>query len=180
MKNAYRLVLTLALVTSIADARANSYGNSPLFDMMKGMATGMLLLGQLGNTTSYPGYWPGAGNAYGWPAPIPGPYNYPPPQGWSPYATPGAPNAIESLQGSWETETGGLLVIKRNFARLYLDRDRYQDLELHADEQYLWMRPARGGLMERYDYVLTDEHATLRADDGRTLRMRRYRKYKTD
>ena len=79
------------------------------------------------------------------------------------------------LQGSWETHNGGLLLIKGNLARLYVARDRYQDLEITVDRVYLWMRPAGSTqTADRYEHRIFDRRIVLRDRAGKVLLLRRH------
>ena len=104
-----------------------------------------------------------------------------PPQGYSPYYRPSPyqrinANLLRDLQGSWETNNGGLLIVDGHLARLYLSRDQYQDLELTLNNQFLWVRPVgnRQGYAERYEHRIFDKRVILRDDQGRTLLLRRF------
>ena len=93
--------------------------------------------------------------------------------GYGPYNRSAHP--LRFLQGAWETHSGGLLLVKGNLARLYVSRDRYQDLEVHADRYHVWMRPARTRQRaDRYDYRIDRDGVVLRDRDDRVLMLRRY------
>jgi hypothetical protein len=181
-------------------------------NLMRGMITGLSLLGQASNANqglNYPGL--GMPGALGYPGMLPGasPWGSVP---WAgvPWATPGMPGPGQSgpywppgnsfsapfgsspyypspyrrinaallryLQGSWETTNGGLLIVDGHLARLYLSRDRYQDLELTLNDHYLWVRPVgnRQGYVERYEHRFFDGRIILRDERGRTLLLQRF------
>lgn len=188
------LLLGSCLPLSLSLQAADSTGTT-MANMMRGMITGLNLLGQAGNTPGY-GYsglpgtsWPGtAWPGTPWAAPGMYPSLYPPmyppmyPPGGTlaaPYA--GAPaynqrnaNLLRLLQGSWETNNGGLLLVKGQLARLYLSRDRFQDLELTVDQHYVWMRPAGTGQTRRYEHRIFDKRVILRDEEGKVLLLQRY------
>lgn len=186
------LLLTLAILAGTA-THASSSG-ADIANLMRGMFTGLALLGQASNTQGlgygYPGL-PGSplgGSPWGaapfgsvpwsgipWANPnLPG-YSqwnngYP---GYGDYRR--SPQPLRFLQGGWETHSGGLLLVKSNLARLYVSRDRYQDLEIYADRHYVWMRPAgTRQRADRYDYRVNDGGIVLRDRDGRVLVLRRH------
>jgi|GEM_PF-1318009 len=185
-------------------AQANEMAN-----LMRGMFTGLALLGQASNASGlgygYPGAWGGhyppgtaplggpwasaPGGPGTWAAPPLGgvPWNGVPwantqLPGYSDWATRQQYNRSEPyshlmriLQGSWETQNGGLLLVKGSLARLYLSRDRYQDLEIRADKHYVWMRPAGSRQTpDRYEHRIFDRRVILRDEDGRVLVLRRH------
>ena len=81
------------------------------------------------------------------------------------------------LQGEWETHSGGLLLVKGSLARLYVSRDRYQDLQISADATYVWMKPVNAGSLtpgDRYQYRVVDQHIVLRDQQQRILLLRRH------
>lgn len=83
---------------------------------------------------------------------------------------------LRKLQGSWETDNGGLLLVEGRLARLYLERDRYQDLQLALNNHYLWIRPAGSAAAdsERYQHRIFENQVILRDEIGRVLLLRRY------
>lgn len=79
------------------------------------------------------------------------------------------------LDGIWELDKGGFVVIKGNSARLYLSREQYQDFAIHYDRQHLWWRPQEGGKGARYTYQAREGRMILRDTEGNLLLMRRRR-----
>jgi hypothetical protein len=177
-------------------AQANEMAN-----LMRGMFTGLALLGQASNASGlgygYPGTWGGyyppgtapLGGPGTWAAPPLGgvPWNGVPwanaqLPGYSDWATRQQYNRsgpyshlMRILQGSWEIHSGGLLLVKGNLARLYLSRDRHQDLEIRADKHYVWMRPAgTRQTPDRYEHRIFDRRVILRDEDDRVLVLRRH------
>lgn len=202
----HRLLFAACLSVAAMPLRAADTG-SEMVNLMRGMFTGLSLLGQAANTPGLNSY--GNPGALNW-APGLSPWNsmYPgaPPLGASPWgAAPwtGAPwgnnpwppawgggqtgfpatssadgryaYLMRMLQGSWETHNGGLLLIKGNLARLYVSRDRYQDLEITVDRVYLWMRPAGSTqTADRYEHRIFDRRIVLRDRAGKVLLLRRH------
>lgn len=194
-----RPLLAILLTTVLFIAHPAKSQNSAFADVMKGMITGLALLGQANNSQHNP--WLGVPTLSPWPmAPgtmLPGMQpgmmsmypqaltqlgqipqtTYPPvPGAYQPYSqNRAAPSkAMQDLQGSWETNNGGLFLVKGNLGRLYLSRDRYQDLQLQADQRYLWMRPAGGYETKRYEHRIFTHKVILRASDGKVLLLKRY------
>ncbi len=197
MRSPGRLILCLALC-GLQPALAAGSG-STFADMLRGMATGLAILGQASNANTTPGYyaplapvvpvlppgyawpaapavpawgtpaWPGGAGYLGYPYAPMGPYPPVPPYYYS------QQRFLRRLQGAWETDSGGLLLVKGNMARLYLSRDRHQDLYIRADPRYVWMRPVNSGEERRYDHRIFDDKILLRDDEGRTLTLKRYR-----
>lgn len=173
----FRTPISLLLGCLLLPTAGLCASNATLGDMMRGMATGLALLGQAANNNPaynpYVGSWPGGAPAAPWGAP---PWAYP--QG----PQPPYPNArqqlsarlLELLQGSWETDAGGLWIVNGQRARLYLTQDRYQDMLLDLDSHYLWMRPAGSQQALRYEHRIFDKRIILRDDSGRILQLRRY------
>lgn len=196
-----RLRILIALTAFVMQplAAADS-GSTGMANLMRGMITGLSLLGQASNPNPglgypglgypglgypglFPGAMPGAGwfgtnpwNAPAWGTPgTPRPYGSPPAYPNSPYSQINAA-LLRRLQGSWETDTGGLLIVEGRLARLYLSRDRYQDIELGLDHHYLWIRPAGDAAApaERYEHRIFDKRIILRNADGGVLLLRRF------
>ena len=79
------------------------------------------------------------------------------------------------LNGTWELENGGFVIIQGNMARLYLSPQQYQDFSVYYDRQHLWWRPQEGGTPSRYRYQTREGHMILRDEEGNLLLMRRRR-----
>jgi hypothetical protein len=79
------------------------------------------------------------------------------------------------LNGIWELENAGFVIIQGNMARLYLSRERYQDFEVYYDRQHLWWRPQEGGAPSRYLYQAREGHMILQDEEGNLLLMRQRR-----
>lgn len=114
------------------------------------------------------GAWPGGLPGLGGMTPYPGA------QGWT---TPGPAyrQQVQQLDGIWELDKGGFVILRGNAARLYLARDRYQDFTIGYDDQWLWWTPQSGGTASRYQYRRQDGRMILRDDDGNYLLLRRRR-----
>lgn len=79
------------------------------------------------------------------------------------------------LDGIWELDKGGFVIIQGNVARLYLSREQYQDFAIHYDGQYLWWRPQEGGKASQYRYKAREGRMVLGDHQGNLLLMRRRR-----
>lgn len=180
--------LSILLQAAVPQTLAARGGGLTFADMLRGMATGLALLGQAGSVGTpaltypqvpvypVPVYPP----AYPWPAtpPYAAPYGRAYGAPWGAPAWPAADGrgVLERLQGAWQSDNGGLLLVKDNLARLYLSRDRYQDLYLHADTRYLWLRPVdTSGRTVRYAYRVHGDRIELYDRRGNSLILRRYR-----
>ncbi len=87
------------------------------------------------------------------------------------YAVP----AAGLLDGIWELNKGGLLIIKADAARLYVSRERYQDYVIRYDDSYLWWRPHNGNRTSQYRYEVRDGRMILADSKGNLLLLRRRR-----
>ena len=187
----FALVLLAGTSTPLPAATTGS----PFLDMIRGMATGLALLGQSANTGTTaptviypvpawpPGYaWPPAyppppwGGAPGWGA---APYGAPP-WGGVPWNGAWGGDPVRRLQGAWETDHGGLLLVKDHVARLYASRDEYQDYYLRADPRFLWLQPVEGGVPTRYEHRIYGNRIVLRDARGNRMVLRRYRPGSSD
>ena len=79
------------------------------------------------------------------------------------------------LDGIWELDKRGFVIIKGDVARLHLSREQYQDFAIYYDRQHLWWRPQEGGKASRYKYQERDGRMILRDSEGNLLLMRRRR-----
>lgn len=79
------------------------------------------------------------------------------------------------LDGIWETNKGGVVIIRADAARLYLARDRYQDYLIRYDDKHFWWRPRDGSKFERYRYEMREGRMVLADSKGNLLLLRRRR-----
>jgi hypothetical protein len=79
------------------------------------------------------------------------------------------------LDGIWELNKGGFVIIRGNAARLYLSKETYQDFVIGYDHQYLWWQPQAGGSTSRYRYQVRDGRMIMQDSDGNYLLLRRRR-----
>jgi hypothetical protein len=129
---------------------------------------------------SGPGGAPGMGGmpgTYAWPGGgfppvggIPGNWTAPSRYGSGPMT-----QTSTHLNGIWELENGGFVIIQGNMARLYVSREQYQDFAVYYDRQHLWWRPQEGGMSSRYLYQTREGRMILRDAEGNLLLMRRRR-----
>lgn len=138
-----------------------------------GMPGGPMLPGQMLGQGAIPGQLPGLG---AWPnAGMPGVPGYGLPgnplQQW-----PGQRAPVQSaLDGVWELNKGGFVIIRGNRARLYLSRDQYQDFTIAYDRRQLSWAPVSGGTASRYRYEERDGRMILRDSEGNYLLLRKRR-----
>jgi len=85
-----------------------------------------------------------------------------------------ASRILERLQGSWKTDKGGLLLVRRDMARLYMNRDEHQDFYLRGGSRYIWMWPVKSQASQRYEYHISSDRILLRDEFGNTLTLIRY------
>ena len=189
------VLLCLCLLGSSSPLHAADTGTE-MANLMRGMFTGLSLLGQAANTPGWnslatpgaPGWPPGTapwggypGAATPWAQPPWGSAGWPPTANVSPgYSQPGPTGGrysylLRLLQGEWETHNGGLLLVKGNLARLYVSRDRHHNLEITVDPHYLWMKPAGSTQApDRYEHRIFDRRIILRDEAGKVLLLRRH------
>ncbi len=144
-------------------------GTSPMPPMsgmspMGGMMPGMSPMGGMMPGMS-PGGMPGMQN---WQQQIP----------WQQYRNMQQPSRklARRLNGAWETNNGGLLLIQGDKARFYLTRDQHQDLQLAITEHQVTLKPATGGEGKRYRYQVKNNRMVLRDPQGSWMLLRRIRK----
>jgi hypothetical protein len=151
------------------------FGGMPGMNALGGVpgSTGMPAMG---NWPMNPGYaqgmMPGGGNAWGQ-APQQWLNNAPVPQNqmqqWL-----GATTAPQGqLDGAWELNRGGLVVISGNRARFYLSLEQYQDYTIGYDQSHLWWTPANGTTQSRYRYKMQDDRMIIADDQDNYLLLRR-------
>ena len=134
-------------------------------------------MGGLPGVSAYPGMtglggWPGMGAN---PMMAPGMLQ----PGMTPWAGQQMPFAYPptaakgALDGTWVLNRRGIAIIRGDFARLYLSRNRYQDFHIRYDQRHLWLTPRRGGSASRYEYRMHKGRMIVRDDDGNYLLLRR-------
>lgn len=172
---------------------AYGLGMTPAFGGLSGLG-GMPALGAMSGMGGYPGMtgWPGVMSAPGF-SPMTAAGGIP---GMTPWSGVGPVNPLQSgnwggvpwqlpqradprrpnpLNGVWELNKGGIVMIRGDMARLYAERDHYQDYAFGFDQQFLWWRPRSGGKTSRYQYQLRDGHMMLRDRNGNVLLLKRRR-----
>lgn len=157
-----------------------SYG-APMMNGMNGFGPGGFSPGGFGGypgMTGFPGM-SGAPGMGGFPSGWPGggyamPYN--PMTQWGQTGTYGqyAPSTRGYFDGTWETDKGGVVVMRGNIARLYIDRDHYQDYTFGYDRSYLWWKPYQGGQTKTYRYEVRNGRMVMQDQNGNYLLLRRH------
>ena len=148
-------------------------------------------MGGIPGMTGYPGMGTPLGmssiyGAGGWP----GPGQMPGPTDWPPSGFAGAPGAwgypggrvprsgnVPSgyLDGAWELNNGGFVIIKGNIARLFVSPERSQDFTIGYDRDRLWWRPRGTRSTSNYRYQVRDGRMIMQDREGRLLLLRRRR-----
>lgn len=208
LEGRHKLILGLALSATLSGFSTLAPGAQAtgFTDILRGMATGLALLGQSSNTGGLPYAgganpfypmppgmtWPPASASPGWGGSpwmgspwAGGPWGGQPPwSGMSPYNSAPyersyegereASRILERLQGSWKTDKGGLLLVRRDMARLYMNRNEHQDFYLRGGRRYVWMWPVKSQASQRYEYHISSDRILLRDEFGNTLTLIRY------
>lgn len=162
-KPLYRLVLLLALfpLQSVALEYPNRYNSmaETLFDMMDAFSNAYQrrlherardYSGFQGGNPGYPGY----------PA-------YPPPA----YGPPLPPANLSILDGSWQGESGEVLVIRNGLFRIYLDRDNFREGRLkQVQPQVILLQDLQSGQLRTYAFAESEGRLLLQDPAGNLLR----------
>ncbi len=160
-KRLFRLLILLALLPLPVSALdyPNRYNNlaETLFDMMDAFSSAYQR--KLHQRDGY-------GSPYGLPgyAPYPGtPY--------PPYAGPVAPRPGFILNGSWQGESGEILVIQNELFRIYLDRDSFRDGRLaQVAPQMIILQDIASGQERPYEFAESEGRLLMRDPAGNLLR----------
>lgn len=147
---------------------------------LTGFGMPMSGIGGMPGTSMVPGIggWPATG---AWPGTMGMPMTSPYPgmnpgtfaQGIQPWTTPQTTQT--ALDGIWELNKGGFVIIRSNRARFYASREEYQDYVLGYDRDFLWWAPESGGTRSRYRYRVQDDRMILADSEGNVLLLRRRR-----
>ncbi len=147
-----------------------------------GVTPGMTGSPGMGTPLGIPSIY-GAG---GWP----GPAQTPGPAGWPPVGFADSPGAwaypgghVHSygslpsghLDGAWELDKGGFVIIRGNTARLFVSPERSQDFTIGYDHDRLWWRPRGTRSASHYRYQVRDSRMIMQDSEGRLLLLRRRR-----
>lgn len=79
----------------------------------------------------------------------------------------------DQLDGAWELDRGGLVVIKGSRARFYLSLEQFQDYTIGYDRDYIWWSPVNGTTQSRYRYRMQEGRMIIAEDDDNYLLLRR-------
>jgi hypothetical protein len=71
--------------------------------------------------------------------------------------------------------TGDVVIIRADAARLYVSRDQHQDYLIRYDDTHFWWRPRDGSKFERYRYEMREGRMVLADQNGNLLLLRRRR-----
>jgi hypothetical protein len=95
------------------------------------------------------------------------------------FGSPRSPSAATPvaglLDGIWELNTGDVVIIRADAARLYVSRDQHQDYLIRYDDTHFWWRPRDGSKFERYRYEMREGRMVLADQNGNLLLLRRRR-----
>jgi hypothetical protein len=148
----FRLLILLALLPQTATAldypnRYNSMAET-LFDMMDAFSSAYQkrLHERARDSAGYPG--------------VPYPYRAParPPQG-------------AMLNGSWQGESGEILVIQDGLFRIYLQRDNFRDGRLtQVEPRRILLQDLESGQVRPYEFAESEGRLLLRDPAGNLLR----------
>ncbi len=134
-------------------------GGGPGFNPITGLG-GVPGMNPITGQGPIPGGWPGAA-AFGYP-------------GAAPWANPAQNRPTPGLlDGVWELNNGGFVIIRADSARLYVAEDRYQDFLVRYDDKHFWWRPRDGSKFQRYRYEMREGRMVLADNEGRLLLLRR-------
>ncbi len=155
-----RLLILLALLPLEATAldypnRYNSMAET-LFDMMDAFSSAYQkrLHERTRDYYDYPGGAPGY-------APYPGPV----------YGPPVPPGPVPVLNGSWQGESGEILVIRNGLFRIFLDRDNFRDGRLAQPEpQLIILQDLNSGQLRPYAFAESDGRLLMQDPAGNLFR----------
>ncbi|WP_260291995.1 hypothetical protein [Sedimenticola hydrogenitrophicus] len=158
----FRLLILLTLLPQTATALdyPNRYNRmaETLFDMMDAFSSAYQkrLHERARDAAGYPGGIPGYG-------PYPGaPY---------PYRAPARPSQGAMLNGSWQGESGEILVIQDGLFRIYLQRDNFRDGRLtQVEPRLILMQDLESGQVRPYEFAESEGRLLLRDPAGNLLR----------
>jgi hypothetical protein len=80
---------------------------------------------------------------------------------------------VQDLDGIWELSNGSVVIIRRNAARLFVSKEKYQDFVIGYDARNFWWSPRGGNTTTRYQYQMRDGRMVLKDNEGKALLMRR-------
>jgi len=175
-----RLALSSPYLPGYSPMGLSAFGGMPGLGGYPGL-TGVPGLSPWSGLGGYPGMtglpglggYPGMGQmpgAPGWPGGPSG--NWINPQS---YGLRGDATQSGYLDGIWELNNGSIVIIKRNAARLYVERDRHQDFTIGYDQLRFWWTPRGGNTTTTYRYQMRDGRMILRDTGNKLLLMRRRR-----
>lgn len=159
-KRLFRLLLLLALLPLESSAldypnRYNSMAET-LFDMMDAFSNAYQR--RLHERTR---------DNYGYPGGSPGYTPYPA----LPRSGPAPATTLATLNGSWQGESGEILVIRNGLFRIYLDRDNFRDGRLaQVEPRLLLLQDLESGQLRPYAFAESAGRLLLRDPAGNLLR----------
>ena len=147
------VICAILLSLSISTASAgNNFNSNPFVDMMRAMLNMFDAMQAMQNFSGHSNYAP-----------------YPPPAVGSSVPAPLSTPAPADLEGTWASPKRLLLIIKQNYARMYLSRDQYHDFYVELRPGYLKLTDADTGKSQAFELRLQNRQLALRDPRGRVL-----------
>jgi hypothetical protein len=157
---------------SPSDSRSSRMPSSPWGGGMPGSGFGASPWGGMPGSGFSPSPWggmPGSGFSTSPWSGMPGSSFPAPPWGEK---SPSRPKS-SFLDGSWQGNSGEILIIRDGRFRIYLDRDNYRDGQLRMEGQHLSMYDPASRTTRQYEYAQQDGRLALRDELGNLLLYRR-------
>ncbi|BAO43911.1 hypothetical protein [Thiolapillus brandeum] len=148
-----QIISAIFLFLSISPASAGNHLNSnPFVDMMRAMLNMFDAMQAMQNFSGHSGY-----------------SSYPPMRAPVPDPATGDTPAMADLEGSWASPKRLLLIIKKNYARMYWSKDQYRDFYVEVFPGHLKLTDADTGRSQEFELRLKDRQLALRDPKGRIL-----------
>ena len=152
-------IVTIVFLLGMGPASAgSSYNSNPFIEMMRAMLNMFEAMQTMQNLSVHSGY--GYGPAGG----------YIPYGNWPAYPDDGvSPEQLKNLEGTWASPNRLLLVIRRNFARMYWSADQYRNFYVEAFPERLRLTDAETRQSREFEYRLQGAQLALRDPRGRVI-----------
>lgn len=164
---AARLALLGCLLGPAPGLRATESTVQPMVDAMTRMMDAFGMIDRYRWNTTPPA---GTARQDAWPQ---GPYPGTGYDGWSGAPQPAPAGQASPLEGVWQGNNGGVLVVQQGQARLYAAREQYQDFQLRLQDQLLLLREPHSGQVRSYEFALQGDRLALRDRAGNLVLFRR-------
>jgi hypothetical protein len=154
-----QIIVAIVLFLSIGPASAGDhYNNNPFIDMMRAMLNMFEAMQTMQNLSVHSGhgYGPAGGHI---------PYD-----NWPAHPDGGVPpEQMRKLEGSWASPNRLLLVIRKNFARMYWSAEQYRNFYVEVFPGRLKLTDAETRQSREFEYRLQDSQLALRDPRGRVI-----------